>query len=209
MRPLSFFFGRPQARRYRRRRRVVAERKSKLVFEHGQSFAINGRVFNVSVAETETDRSRARLVGDTVSISLPLGLRDREKRELSSYLARRVITKAVLPNVDKRVRELNDMHFKSEINRVSLKDNSTLWASCSHRNNISLDFRLIFAPQQVFDAIIIHELAHTKQRNHSKEFWELVTAVVPDYKQHRKWLRENAGQLKPVPTGQSAQAPFL
>ena len=193
-------FWRPRYRIYRRvyRRQRIIERKSPIVFNHGQTVEILGRAFDIQAIETVSDRSKVRLKGSTVAIALPAGLTEREKKRHVSYLTRRVIAKALLPDVDKRVRELNDMHFKSEINKVRLKDTATMWASCSIHNNINLDFRLLFAPEHIRDAIIIHELAHTIKRDHSKAFWGLVNGIVPDYKERRRWLKENASKLKPT-----------
>ncbi|MDE1866075.1 MAG: M48 family metallopeptidase, partial [Candidatus Micrarchaeota archaeon] len=177
-------------------------------FANGQTVEILGRSFSIEASETMSEGSRARLKGDKVLITMPAGMGERERRQQVSYLSRRVLTRALLPDVESRVRELNNMHFKSQINAVRLKDTATLWASCSISNNINLDFRLLFAPEHIRDAIIIHELAHTIHRNHSKAFWGLVTAAVPDYKERRKWLRENARDLKPklVPMSGPQQA---
>lgn len=65
------------------------------------------------------------------------------------------------------------------------------WGSCSEENNLSFSFRLMMAPPLVIDYVIIHELMHIKEKNHSKQFWNLVAAVMPEYKLHRQWLREN------------------
>lgn len=188
----------------RRYRTIITERKAKLDFEDGMAFEMQGRKFNVIVKEGGA-RSRAKIKDGTLTIKIADGSSGREKRAHTAYLARRALTKELLPVVERRIRELNEQHFKSEINKVRLKDTSTLWGSCSIRNNINLDFRLLFAPPHILDAIIVHELAHTIRRDHSKAFWSLVTNVIPDYKQRRRWLRENSHTLKPAKTHFSEQ----
>jgi predicted metal-dependent hydrolase len=69
------------------------------------------------------------------------------------------------------------------------------WGSCSEENNIALSFRLIMALPAVIDYVIIHELMHIKEKNHSAKFWRLVAAAIPEYKNHRRWLRENSHKL--------------
>jgi predicted metal-dependent hydrolase len=71
----------------------------------------------------------------------------------------------------------------------------TRWGSCSHDNNVNFTWRLIMAPIEIIDYVIVHELAHIMHKNHSRNFWNLVEKYVPDYKEKRKWLRENGERL--------------
>jgi len=81
-------------------------------------------------------------------------------------------------------------------NRVSVKDQSTRWGSCSSHGNLNFNWKLVLAPVEVMDYVIIHELAHTRQMNHSKHFWAVVAEISPDYKIQRMWLKENGQTLK-------------
>ncbi len=65
------------------------------------------------------------------------------------------------------------------------------WGSCSADDRLAFSFRLIMAPPDVIDYMIVHELMHIKEKNHSLRFWQRVEAVIPEYKIHRRWLREN------------------
>jgi len=67
----------------------------------------------------------------------------------------------------------------------------TRWGSCSPDNKLAFSFRLIMAPPIVVDYVIIHELMHIKEKNHSARFWNLLEAAMPGYGIHRRWLREN------------------
>ena len=87
-----------------------------------------------------------------------------------------------------------------EYNRIFVKDQRTLWASCSGKKNPNFNWRLAAAPQATLDYIIIHELCHLREMNHSKKFWDLVRLACPDYASRRKWLRENYSELRnPAP----------
>ncbi len=79
--------------------------------------------------------------------------------------------------------------------QVRLKTQKTLWGSCSSANNINLNYLLIQAPMSVIDYVIVHELAHTKIKNHSKDFWQLVESILPNYKASKNWLKENNYKL--------------
>ncbi|MBN2664423.1 MAG: M48 family metallopeptidase, partial [Bacteroidales bacterium] len=65
------------------------------------------------------------------------------------------------------------------------------WGSCSSTGNINLSWRLVMAPIEVIDYVVIHELAHLIEPNHSNKFWYHVQRIQPEYKLHRKWLKEN------------------
>ncbi|GFP78038.1 M48 family metallopeptidase [Clostridium fungisolvens] len=80
------------------------------------------------------------------------------------------------------------------INKVYIKNVRTIWGSCSTKNNINYNIRLMSMPKEVIDYVVIHELCHLVQRNHSEKFWELVERVIPDYKQRRSFLKNNSSK---------------
>ncbi|NLM60403.1 MAG: M48 family metallopeptidase [Clostridium sp.] len=80
--------------------------------------------------------------------------------------------------------------------KVSIRDQKTRWGSCSCKGNISLNWKLIMAPLEVVDYVIIHELCHMKEMNHSKKFWNIVRGLCPNFKESQKWLKDNGHRLK-------------
>lgn len=80
-------------------------------------------------------------------------------------------------------------------NSISIRDQKTRWGSCSSNGNLNFNWRLMLAPPRVLDYVVVHELCHRKEMNHSKAFWHTVEMVLPDYKELRKWLRENGRTL--------------
>ncbi len=76
-------------------------------------------------------------------------------------------------------------------NNLTVKDQKSLWGSCSQKNNLNFSYRLIKMPRAVIDYLIVHELAHLIHFDHSADFWATVEKFIPDYKQHRKWLNNN------------------
>jgi len=79
---------------------------------------------------------------------------------------------------------------------ITVRDQKTRWGSCSGRGTLSFNWRLILAPTEILDYVVVHELCHLTHMNHSKEFWKLVESVIPDYKIRRKWLKENGHTLR-------------
>lgn len=179
-----------------RRGSGLSFRKSDITFRDGQVISVLGMKFAIDVESgAARKRSTARLRGTTIRISTASNLGESDALLHASNLARRAISKAVLPALEERVRDINAAHFNASLGRVRLKDNTSNWGSCSGPNNINLDFRLLFAPTSILDAVIAHELAHTKHRNHSKRFYSVLQGAMPDYKYRRRWLRQNGNQL--------------
>ncbi len=79
---------------------------------------------------------------------------------------------------------------------LRLRTLSSLWGSLSPRGVMSLDLALIGAPPTVFEYVVVHELAHLRERNHSPRFWTLVARRLPDWPEKRRWLRSNGSALK-------------
>ncbi len=79
--------------------------------------------------------------------------------------------------------------------RITIKNQKTLWGSCSDRGNLNFNCLLMLAPPKVLDYVIVHELCHRRQMNHSKQFWHEVEKALPDYKVWEEWLKENGAEL--------------
>ena len=79
--------------------------------------------------------------------------------------------------------------------RITVRDQKTRWGSCSQTGNLNLNFRLILAPPEVLDYVVVHELCHRRQMNHSAQFWQEVAQVLPDYRKRKAWLTENGWRL--------------
>ena len=79
--------------------------------------------------------------------------------------------------------------------RVTIRHQKTRWGSCSGLGNLNFNCLLLFAPDAVQDYVVIHELCHRKEMNHSDRFWCEVAKVMPDYKVHKKWLKENGRKI--------------
>ena len=94
-----------------------------------------------------------------------------------------------------RVRALADLHG-IEVTRITVRNQKSRWGSCSRRGTISLNWRLIQTPNFVRDYIILHELAHRRQMNHSAKFWQEVERLCPDYPVAEKWLKQHSKLLR-------------
>ncbi len=99
-----------------------------------------------------------------------------EKKEL----ARRII--------ERKVEEFNK-HYGFRYGRIAIRDQKTRWGSCSSKNNLNFNYRVVYLEDKLVDYLVVHELCHLKQMNHSKKFWTLVEETVSDYRNLSKKLR--------------------
>lgn len=78
---------------------------------------------------------------------------------------------------------------------ITIRDQKSRWGSCSSRGTLSFNYRLIFAPPGILDYVVVHELCHLTHMDHSKNFWNMVEQIMPDYKNRRNWLKEHGHEL--------------
>lgn len=89
-----------------------------------------------------------------------------------------------------RVKFFNQF-YKVSFNKINIKNQKTRWGSCSTKGNLNFNYKILFLSEKVRDYIIVHEMCHLKQFNHSKKFWNLVETGLPDYVEIKKELRKN------------------
>ncbi len=82
-----------------------------------------------------------------------------------------------------------------KVRSVKIKELTSIWGSCNWKNELSFNYLLIKTPLKEIDYVVVHELSHTKYLNHSKNFWNLVKKIIPDYKTREKWLKEKFPKL--------------
>lgn len=131
-------------------------------------------------------RGVVRIEGDEILVPGDAGFMQRRVREWLKHYARKVIhamatAKATLAGVRFR--------------RITVRDTRSRWGSCSHDGNLSFSWRLIFAPRQVLEYVVCHEVAHLRHMDHSPSFWQVVATLQPDFALHRHWLRQHSALL--------------
>jgi predicted metal-dependent hydrolase len=79
--------------------------------------------------------------------------------------------------------------------RIQIRDQRSRWGSCSTRGTLSFNWRLVLAPFEVLDYVVVHELCHLREPNHSRRFWKLVETRRPNWRDQRDWLHEHGPEL--------------
>lgn len=120
--------------------------------------------------------------------------RDREKFPPLSEAEKRIVKREAKEKIEPLLEEYSDL-MGIGYKRVSYRFQKSRWGSCSGEGNLNFNCLLALCPEGVMRYVVVHELSHRKHMNHSKAFWELVEEFMPDYKEQRKWLKQNGASL--------------
>ena len=172
-------------------------RYKKYETEHkdGDMISVWGKQYCIRIEHTSNRTSTAYLHGNEIVLNISNGLDSARANRAAHHLVRKVISRDMLPWLENKVKHINDAYFGFEYNNVIVRDTKTKWGSCSSNKNISLSYRLLFAPEDVLEYVCAHELAHLQEMNHSKQFWQLVQKAVPDFRERKRWLMRNGCRL--------------
>lgn len=161
------------------------------LYQDGETLSFQGIPLRLQLS-TGQDRNRVRRIDDTINIatrqkapsqtSLQKLIRDWYRQQAEEYLHHRVRELAAATGLRPTALEI--------------KTYKARWGSCTFQGKVQLNWKLIMAPPAIIDYVIIHELCHLQQHNHSPAFWHLVARFDPDFTTHRAWLKQNGSQLE-------------
>lgn len=147
------------------------------------------------IPNANKSRVTCRLHQKQIQIKLAQGLNDSEHTETIKAALEAWYRKKAKAYIGQRAAELAATHgfiYK----KITIRNQKTRWGSCSSLGNLNFNWRLMMTPPAAIDYLIIHELCHLRELNHSKRFWNLVAALCPDYAYWRKWLKDNSALLQ-------------
>ena len=160
-------------------------------YKTGDTVEVGTRKYYLDIYLEDKKNHSAKLKNGTISLFLSQNDSETHRKKAISQLLSRVIADDFLPEIARRVQEWNKIYFRKTIKSIRLKYNHSNWGSCSKDGNINLSSRLLFAPDDVIDYVIVHELSHLVEMNHSDRFWKVVSDVMPNYEEKEKWLSKN------------------
>ncbi len=181
-----------QARQTARRESLLKKNPPKM-FQPGELFRFYGVERQLVFEQTERAKLQFEIVESYLVAHLPVSmitlsaelLRLSLKEGLAKFTeaeARRHLTERI---------QFWSEKMKLQVSGLSFRNQKTRWGSCSTAGHISLNWKLVFAPEAVIDYVVIHELAHLVHANHSVRFWNLVETFDPEARLHRRWLRDH------------------
>jgi predicted metal-dependent hydrolase len=162
-------------------------------YRTGDVLTVGTRQYILDIAEEDRGSHTGKLVGNTIALQLSNRATPANRIKAIKTLLSRIVAADFQSEIEQRVHFWNRHAFEKPIKGIFLKYNHSNWGSCSHNGNINLSTRLLFAPQDVQDYVILHELAHLVEHNHSDRFWALVERHIPDYTEKEKWLKQHGG----------------
>ena len=146
------------------------------------------------MSQAEIDRfiaSKADWIGRHLAAS-----RQRMNEPVQRFTAEEIrqLADAALIDLPQRVRRYASI-IGVTVGRVTIRNQKTRWGSCSAKGNLNFNCLLMLCPEEVRDYVVVHELCHRRELNHSPRFWSEVARVMPDYEARRRWLREHGAAL--------------
>ena len=141
-----------------------------------------------SIHERESSKKEVR-------ISLPGSLHGSEYSKTFNLLATRAISELSIAQLSAAVERINKEHFGERLGKIRIRRSRSIWGSISRDRNMTINFSLLYVPDDMLEYVVVHELSHIRNRRHDKRFWESVEEALPDYKERRAWLREHSSLM--------------
>lgn len=163
-------------------------------YEKGASIPFQGELIPLNIARTQARTITIRLTSpQAFTAYIPTHYEQVDSDKIRSALVEYM----------KRQARSQAWHFIEKHSRkysliprsLKIKTQRSRWGSCGPNNDLNLNWLLILAPPAIMEYVVIHELCHIRHKNHSKEFWSLVAEHMPNYLQHRNWLKHNGSRL--------------
>ena len=161
----------------------------------GEKLPYIGRRYRLKVKEADIIGIEVKLYQGKFQIKVSSQIKAGNRKELIREEAIKWYKNKAKLRLKERVEKYKNKIGK-EPNSIKIKNHKSRWGSCSNLNNLNFNWKIIMAPMSVIDYIVVHELAHLKYPNHSRDFWGLVEAIIPDYREKQEWLRVNGRQLE-------------
>ena len=177
-----------------KRKQVMAQKEAELLHQYvdGETFLYLGKEILLRIVSAEGPRKgnkKPALVMDGF-FKLTKSAQPQAKSFFEAWYKKQA--RAVL---SERIEYFaGERGFK--VKKIRVSSARTRWGSCSTKGTLSFTWRLVMAPLEVIDYVVVHELCHLKELNHSKAFWSQMEAILPDYKVQRKWLKKNGKFLR-------------
>ena len=176
-----------------RARTAALPRLSEPGWNGADQIRIRDRLLSLHHVPARLRRPELRLGETHAELFAPAAWREQPQR-LTAALKRELREEARLRAEYWLAREIPRCGHKPTALRIG--DQRSLWGSCAADGRLSFNWRLLMAPDPVFRYVVIHELCHLQHRNHSRQYWSLVGRLMPDYAEHRAWLRDRGHELQ-------------
>lgn len=152
-------------------------------YDHGESFLYLGKEYPIQISQDTTIEQDYAVFAEG---NLLIYVNQLEEEKVRQAL-KRFYYQQCKRLVEKSIKSYQS-NFKSKPRSIRITDNKTNWGTCDSKQQLTFNWRLAMAPQQVIDYVVVHEMCHMVHLNHDRSFWRLVGKILPDYKQQENWL---------------------
>lgn len=154
-------------------------------FVNGESLLFLGKLYNLTISAEDFDG---------IIFDNGFFISEKNQKQANGYFKNWYKEQALLTIT--KLSELYAEKLGVKYNQLKLTDMKYRWGSCSPKGNININWRIIKAPMFVIEYLVVHELSHLLEANHSDKFWNMVSIQVPQYESAKEWLRNNGGLLE-------------
>lgn len=156
----------------------------------GESYLYLGRNYTLQVnVSTRTNEIAVRLFRGKFIVKTYTKEEDKIKSALEDWYRDKALIK-----IKERIKYYSP-YFDKQPRSIKVKEQKKRWASCTSKDELLFNWRCVMAPSNIIDYIIVHEMCHMYYKDHSKEFWNMVSSILSDYESRRLWLRDNGIKL--------------
>jgi len=157
----------------------------------GEKHLYFGQEYSLNIISSDAlRRTEAQIAGENISVSVYSGHAEEKRHDEIKEAILRFYLEVGIGVITEKV-NLYSSQLGVEYSQIDIKKVSSIWGSCSPTNRLCFNRKLVMAPHEVVDYVVIHEVCHMVHRNHSSRFWGLVAKFDPKYKEHRRWLHRN------------------
>jgi predicted metal-dependent hydrolase len=172
---------------------VVKQAKS---YYNDSYIKTNSKIYQIKIEMRDSIKNFCKVTGGIINFKISHNYGEASRQRYISKQLQKILSKLHHGELVSRVHQLNNLHFKQTLGKISFKYTTSRWGACKHNTHeINISTRLLLAPQEIMDYVIIHELAHLIEPSHNDKFWSLVKSKETNYKERIRWLKHNGNTL--------------
>jgi len=167
----------------------------KKIYNHLDILTIYDLKYTLHIFNDVREKNFSKVNGLNIHFKLTHKNSYSEKQDYIRKKLKKIMEKLHTKEITARVHKINEICFNKEIREVKIKYMKSKWGHCTSKKEVCLSTRLLLAPKAVLNYVIVHELAHLLEMNHSRKFWNIVASVDKTYKAKEKWLKDHGHKL--------------
>jgi len=172
------------------------KKERKRAYNHNDLVRTHSRIYKLDIQLRQSQKNFGKISNNIITLKIADHHDEETRQKYISKQLQKLLKNNHAQELHERVHHLNRLHFGKKLGKISYRHTISRWGVCKmEEREIELSTKLLLAPQQVLDYVIIHELAHLIEPNHSKRFWNIVKSIDPNYKQKIKWLKVHGEKL--------------